>query len=353
MAKAPDAFRTISEVADWLDVPTHVLRFWESRFTQVKPVKRAGGRRYYRPADMELLGGIKRLLHDEGMTIRGVQKLLREEGIRHVSALSPPLDGPPAGEDRGKVITLTPKGVSTIETAPDRWPFTDEAEEAVGKLNTDYLESDAPPEITPPPNIAAVPESDAADGIDDPARPSAEPEPASNEAAGSQDDAGQATVNEPPAPDLTESDAEADPAPDVDTAEGNAQPSAPTMDTELHQVADIPPMPVTDADAPVAPDTGPAEGAQSTEGSTPGQEAPAEPTPEGAAPSVPDDPAATPGPTPFADIPLPDVDALTLPVTPLAVLSGMGRSGRTRRSRVLRPIAIEAEIVSRAWDARI
>lgn len=89
MTKSPDAFRTISEVAEWLDVPAHVLRFWESRFPQVKPVKRAGGRRYYRPTDMELLGGIKRLLHDDGLTIRGVQKLLREEGVRHVAALSP------------------------------------------------------------------------------------------------------------------------------------------------------------------------------------------------------------------------------------------------------------------------
>ena len=90
--KSPDAFRTISEVAEWLGVPTHVLRFWESRFAQVKPVKRAGGRRYYRPADMELLGGIRKLLHDDGMTIRGVQKLLREEGIKHVAAMSPSLD---------------------------------------------------------------------------------------------------------------------------------------------------------------------------------------------------------------------------------------------------------------------
>ncbi|WP_292020036.1 MerR family transcriptional regulator [Maritimibacter sp. UBA3975] len=90
--KSPDAFRTISEVAEWLGVPTHVLRFWESRFTQVKPVKRAGGRRYYRPSDMELLGGIRKLLHEDGMTIRGVQKLLREEGVKHVAAMSPPLD---------------------------------------------------------------------------------------------------------------------------------------------------------------------------------------------------------------------------------------------------------------------
>ncbi len=95
MSKAPDAFRTISEVAEWLEKPTHVLRFWESKFPQVKPVKRAGGRRYYRPDDMQLLGGIKTLLHDDGMTIKGVQKLLREQGIKHVSAFSPPLDDAP------------------------------------------------------------------------------------------------------------------------------------------------------------------------------------------------------------------------------------------------------------------
>lgn len=88
MDKSPDAFRTISEVAEVLDTPAHVLRFWESRFPQIRPVKRAGGRRYYRPADVALLTGIKHLLHDEGMTIRGVQKILREQGVRHVAALS-------------------------------------------------------------------------------------------------------------------------------------------------------------------------------------------------------------------------------------------------------------------------
>ncbi|SEL32244.1 MerR family transcriptional regulator [Pacificibacter marinus] len=93
MDKSPDAFRTISEVADWLNTPAHVLRFWESRFSQVKPVKRAGGRRYYRPSDMVLLGGIKKLLHDDGMTIRGVQKLLREHGVRYVASMSPQIDG--------------------------------------------------------------------------------------------------------------------------------------------------------------------------------------------------------------------------------------------------------------------
>lgn len=88
MDKSPDAFRTISEVAEHLDTPAHVLRFWESRFPQIRPVKRAGGRRYYRPSDVSLLTGIKRLLHEDGMTIRGVQKILREQGVRHVAGLS-------------------------------------------------------------------------------------------------------------------------------------------------------------------------------------------------------------------------------------------------------------------------
>ena len=88
MDKSPEAFRTISEVAETLETPAHVLRFWESRFPQIRPVKRAGGRRYYRPADVALLTGIKRLLHDEGMTIRGVQKILREQGVRHVAGLA-------------------------------------------------------------------------------------------------------------------------------------------------------------------------------------------------------------------------------------------------------------------------
>ena len=88
MDKSPDAFRTISEVAEHLETPAHVLRFWETRFPQIRPVKRAGGRRYYRPSDVALISGIKRLLHDEGLTIRGVQKILREQGVRHVAALA-------------------------------------------------------------------------------------------------------------------------------------------------------------------------------------------------------------------------------------------------------------------------
>jgi DNA-binding transcriptional MerR regulator len=103
LEKAPDAFRTISEVAEEIDVPQHVLRFWESRFTQIKPMKRGGGRRYYRPGDIDLLRGVRHLLYGEGYTIRGVQRILRDEGAAFVQdvwragAATPP---PPAEEDR-------------------------------------------------------------------------------------------------------------------------------------------------------------------------------------------------------------------------------------------------------------
>jgi DNA-binding transcriptional MerR regulator len=115
MDKSPDAFRTISEVAEYLDTPAHVLRFWESRFPQIKPVKRAGGRRYYRPTDIALLTGIKRLLHDEGLTIRGVQKILRDHGVRHVAGLSDDSvsidDVIAVGEPLTDDLTAVPDGV--------------------------------------------------------------------------------------------------------------------------------------------------------------------------------------------------------------------------------------------------
>ncbi len=85
--KAPDAFRTISEVATDLDIPQHVLRFWETRFSQIRPMKRSGGRRYYRPDDVDLLRGIRHLLYGEGYTIRGVQRILREQGAKSVQGI--------------------------------------------------------------------------------------------------------------------------------------------------------------------------------------------------------------------------------------------------------------------------
>ncbi len=103
MEKAPDAFRTISEVAHDLDVPQHVLRFWESRFRDIKPMKRGGGRRYYRPEDINLLRGIRHLLYGEGYTIRGVQRILKEQGARFVQTVwqpgAPQLGSQTAGDD--------------------------------------------------------------------------------------------------------------------------------------------------------------------------------------------------------------------------------------------------------------
>lgn len=85
MSKGPNAFRTISEAAEEVGVPQHVLRFWETKFGFIKPMKRAGGRRFYRPQDVVVLKGVRRLLHDEGLTIRGVQRLHREQGLRRIA----------------------------------------------------------------------------------------------------------------------------------------------------------------------------------------------------------------------------------------------------------------------------
>jgi len=140
--KAPDAFRTISEVADDLDIPQHVLRFWESRFPQIKPMKRAGGRRYYRPDDVALLKGIRHLLYGEGYTIKGVQGILRDRGLKFVEAVwqpgaPQPLAGPDdAGSDETE--SLPPDeaarnlfGLLKSPPLPERSePAEDEPEEA-------------------------------------------------------------------------------------------------------------------------------------------------------------------------------------------------------------------------------
>lgn len=141
MDKSPDAFRTISEVAEWLGVQAHVLRFWESKFSQVKPVKRAGGRRYYRPADMKLLGGIKKLLHDDGLTIKGVQKILKQQGVAHVAALSRELGSanedskPDAGAD-STVVELALRASRKPAPLENDEP-TDEADQTA---NSDTVE---------------------------------------------------------------------------------------------------------------------------------------------------------------------------------------------------------------------
>ena len=112
MKKSPQAFRTISEVANWLDTQTHVLRFWESKFKQIKPIKRAG-RRYYRPQDMQVLGGIKALLHGQGLTIKHVQGLLAEQGISAVVSLSPDLNF--AGADKVEEVIVEEVANETVD----------------------------------------------------------------------------------------------------------------------------------------------------------------------------------------------------------------------------------------------
>jgi DNA-binding transcriptional MerR regulator len=135
--KAPDAFRTISEVADELDLPQHVLRFWESRFPHIKPLKRGGGRRYYRPDDIDLLRGIRRLLYADGYTIRGVQRILREQGVRTVQLVG-------QGQDVPSLATLTRDGDDDRRNAND------------GLAEVNFL--------TPPDQRAPDPPEDRGDG---------------------------------------------------------------------------------------------------------------------------------------------------------------------------------------------
>jgi len=119
--KSPEAFRTISEVAEQLDVPQHVLRFWETKFSQIKPLKRAGGRRYYRPEDVSLLVGIKTLLYGDGFTIKGVQKVLREQGVRYVietGRMVGKADRPLPVSHSGKVTTSDEIAPEVVADAP-------------------------------------------------------------------------------------------------------------------------------------------------------------------------------------------------------------------------------------------
>lgn len=143
MDKSPDAFRTISEAADELDLPQHVLRFWETRFSQIKPLKRGGGRRYYRPDDVQLLKGIRHLLYDQGFTIKGVQRILKEQGARHVVAI-------------GETGMLGPIGSS-----PDAEP----AVELGGVDSIEFVESEDYAEATPVASGLDVQQRDRLNGV--------------------------------------------------------------------------------------------------------------------------------------------------------------------------------------------
>lgn len=213
MAKSAQAFRTIREVADWLDVAAHVLRFWESKFPQIKPVKRAGGRRYYRPADMELVGGIKVLLHDRGLTIRGVQKMISDEGLAAVTALSPSVD---TFISDGDVVEQSPSDAwvedanaeasTPAESAPEA-PASDElvaAENAAPPQDAEVAQEDGTQE-------ALTPEEDAPEVIDFPQRTPANT-PAPSDTSATAADAPSSPKQDTPTPPPSAATLQSDPA---------------------------------------------------------------------------------------------------------------------------------------------
>ncbi len=180
--KAPDAFRSISEVADELDLPQHVLRFWESRFRDIKPMKRGGGRRYYRPDDISLLRGIRHLLYGEGYTIRGVQRILREEGAKFVQSVW--LEGAPqpphgAGDEPDLFEEAVPEIEADEAVETDR-SLRGRLSSLIGRDLRDR-QDDAEARRDPPLKSAPVPFIDAADraiyGADEPLEPVPEPSP--------------------------------------------------------------------------------------------------------------------------------------------------------------------------------
>lgn len=238
MSKSPDAFRTISEVADWLGVQAHVLRFWESKFAQVKPVKRAGGRRYYRPADMQLLGGIKKLLHDDGLTIKGAQKVIREQGVAEVSALSPPLDAAPGSieaEPAGAtIVRFTGRAEDTEAPVTEPAFATGHREAGPGTPDTEEAPDPAAAEPVPAPDRAPI---SLSLGEEEPA--AAPPEDAAPE-----EDPEAAPVAAAPSPPAAESAPPAETAPPApETPKPEAPEEAARLPSFLHRAAPPPPAP--------------------------------------------------------------------------------------------------------------
>jgi DNA-binding transcriptional MerR regulator len=259
--KAPEAFRTISEVAEILDTPPHVLRFWESKFTQLRPVKRAGGRRYYRPADLALLAGIRQLLHVDGMTIRGVQKLLREKGARHVAALggipgeaaSASAAYDPADVLEAEILEVDILEVEFIETGDEELPAAPPPQPDLFR-SLDAAPPSRVPVAVPQAPAAAEPGSEAAPEPAPQPEHSREPDPK----AGSEAVPERAPREEPePTPDTAEAGtqapepeeereppAEAEPEPEAEVepqAEVEQQPE-PVVAAETEPVAELAPV---------------------------------------------------------------------------------------------------------------
>jgi len=313
MPKSADAFRTISEVADWLGVPAHVLRFWESKFSQVKPVKRAGGRRYYRPADMRLLGGIRKLLHDDGMTIKGVQKLLREQGIKHVAALSLPLDSDDDPVEIPATAPAAPETAKVLSFSRDDNAEDTSSEDSAAAIPAPQSE---PEEASPTETPEAAP-------VDTPAAT------ASNAPAAAHSPEGQTPETSSPAasaPTATESPSEATDAPEAPSMAEPASAEPAPQDTASHDSSDdrsADTAPVTEALTETPAETPTATPSEApTDAATPAPEAPA-PEPTGATPA-PKRPAA---PRPRS-ITLPDdpADTIAADPGPLSALSTLDRA---------------------------
>lgn len=339
MPKSPDAFRTISEVADWLDKPAHVLRFWESKFTQVKPVKRAGGRRYYRPDDMMLLGGIKKLLHDDGMTIKGVQKILREQGIKYVTGLSQPLDEISAAASGSMADD------DDIFDAGDTYAAFEHAEEIAQEATVIAFQRNRDPEPAPP---TEPPEATDGEDLTDAAhldpepQDQQEPEPATaplvpdpalpDPVTGASDDAEHPSQPDTASETQPDIPAPRDPAPDdlaaqSDDASASNPVAAPPAPTNMPETADAS-DPTDDAaaqdtDLPAAP---PAPDATTLPGFLrPGPDPDERPTtatePPAGIPDA-DEPEAETPPSPIAvDVPdTPPLDQIAAPPGLLTVL---------------------------------
>ncbi|ATF18836.1 MerR family transcriptional regulator [Phaeobacter gallaeciensis] len=290
MSKSPDAFRTISEVAEWLGIQAHVLRFWESKFTQIKPVKRAGGRRYYRPADVELLGSIKTLLHDKGLSIKDVQALLREHGPAHVAAMGAG-DIPAAEAEDVSPAPSTGEMVIEGEVSP---PEEVAVAEVQAEVQADPLiQADGPADATPQEALAAT-------------KP---PLTASAEAA---------QVTEAPAQSLQTAQAEP-----VQTQPGQVQPGpvqpaqAQQAQTQPTQVQPAQAQPGLTDPTPGVPSVSAAPATASPPTGAPITAAPATPSvavpaADSGAPSTPGPAAAAPAPTAAASAPLAPADPTPL-----------------------------------------
>ena len=186
--KDPAAFRTISEVADELDLPQHVLRFWETRFRDIRPMKRGGGRRYYRPDDIDLLRGVRHLLYGEGYTIRGVQRILAEQGVKFVQAVwqtdapqPPHRAGAQDGDAADDEIDVAEDGDS--EETEDEAPRRGLRDRLTSLIGRDLNEAHEPLRREPPLQSAPLPQVAPVDRFAPPleeiaeAAPSAPPPP--------------------------------------------------------------------------------------------------------------------------------------------------------------------------------